>query len=164
MKLAFFALGLILCLTPPLTSAQYNQTNQTNQTDQTNQTNLTLYADSPFPIPAEMDGYTGYSLEQAKNISSLLNPFVSYSITCVANAIMSKQFAPENYSFFMRYAFRMIVEGGFDTLYYYRAYNPTNETGKIYYGTFTVLYPTWAGYQAKFLNYTVDVAADRLGL
>lgn len=145
MKFIILILGLSICLTSTLTSAKHHH----------------HYPDSPFPIPVEIDGYTGYTLDQARHIPSILDPFVSNSISCVVHAVKDKKFPAESYSFFMRHAFRKSVEGGYETLYYYRAFNPKNKEGNVYFGTFTIFYPTEAGYTEKFLSYTVDATVER---
>ena len=143
MKFIILVLGLALCLTTTLTIAASTTTS------------------SAMPIPAKIDGYTAYSLEQVKGVKAILNPFISYSVSVVINAVNSKKFAPESYSFFLRKAFRKSVFGVHEILYYYRAYNPRNKSGKIYYGTFNVFWPSVTGYKAKFLGYTVDKAVKR---
>lgn len=151
MKFIIFVLSIALCLTSSLA----------NPTHHLRHHRLRTPDNHIFPMPDQIEGYTAYTLDQARHIKSILNPFVSYSVTLVVDAVLSHKMAPESYSCFMRGAFRKEVEGGYETLYYYRAFNPKNMEGKVYYGTFTAFYPNEEGHSTQFLGFTVDAHALR---
>ena len=115
----------------------------------------------PVGVPTSLEGFRGYSLAQVKNTKTLLDPFIKFAATIVINFVNQKKFAPASYSFFMSYAYRKAVEGGYENRYYFRSYDPKNPTGYVYRGYFSVFWPSVTGQKAKLLNQIVESRVRR---
>ena len=108
-------------------------------------------------IPAEPEGYDGFSPADVKINPLILSTFISQVPNFVIKAINGRKMAPSSYGVIMRYAFRAPIHNGYEIIYYVKAHEPGNDDGKDYYAHFTVTVGSY-GSNKKFVEYVMDAA------